>query len=130
MVDIGITDHGKTTLGQLFKQDTRYVVPFFQREYSWTKDDWSDLLEDVIATQNSERGHFFGFMAFQKHDNYVAIIEGQQRISTVTVLIALVRDILAWFNMGQNQLDKFSAPMTHKNVIICRFLALIALKGL
>lgn len=94
MIDIGITDHGKTTLEKLFKEHTRYVVPFFQREYSWAKDDWRDFWDDIIRTKNSGRAHFFGFMAFQRSDECVIIIEGQQRISTVTILAAVARDIL------------------------------------
>jgi len=44
MKGIGITDKNRTNLDSLLqKTDVNYSVPFFQREYSWTKDDWVDL---------------------------------------------------------------------------------------
>lgn len=94
MEKIGIVDHGKTTLEELLKKDTKYVVSFFQREYSWTQDDWSDLLYDINKCLNSGSDHFFGFMALRKRDDYISIIEGQQRFATITIIISLIRDIL------------------------------------
>ena len=94
MDKIGIVDHGKTTLEELLKKDTRYVVSFFQREYSWTQDDWSDLLFDILKCKDLLSDHFFGFMALRKVDDSISIIEGQQRFSTITILISLIRDIL------------------------------------
>ena len=94
MDKIGIVDHGKTTLEELLKKDTQYVVSFFQREYSWTQDDWSDLLSDIKKCKEYGSDHFFGFMALRKVENHISIIEGQQRFSTITIFISLIRDIL------------------------------------
>ena len=105
MQGIGIVDHSQTTIEEMLKRtDTRYVVPYFQREYSWTRDDWVDFFEDLEKVQNSNnKQHFFGFMALQHHDKLINIIEGQQRIATVTILIAVVRDILK-----ENRFDNWS----------------------
>ena len=89
-----LLDHGKTTLEELLKKDTRYIVSFFQREYSWTQDDWSDLLFDILKCNDQSSDHFFGFMALRKVDDCISIIEGQQRFSTITIFISLIRDIL------------------------------------
>lgn len=94
MQGIGIVNHKQTTIEEMLNQtDTRYSVPYFQREYSWTKDDWIDFFEDIEKTQESNNYHFFGFMALQKQSPYINIIEGQQRIATVLILVSVVRDI-------------------------------------
>jgi len=99
MLDIGIRNYQQQTLEQLLKSNCSYVVPYFQREFSWEKDDWDDLLEDVIKSMKQTRGHFFGFMTFKKAENdEIPIIEGQQRIATVTILVSVVRDMLLEMN--------------------------------
>ncbi|MDH4223926.1 MAG: DUF262 domain-containing protein, partial [candidate division Zixibacteria bacterium] len=95
MPDIGIGNYQQQTLEQLLKTNLSYEVPFFQREFSWGKDDWDDLLEDINKAMKLKKGHFFGFMTFRKPQNgIIHIIEGQQRLATVTIFISVVRDIL------------------------------------
>jgi uncharacterized protein with ParB-like and HNH nuclease domain len=97
MASIGIVNHNETNLENMFREaKTKYEVPYFQREYSWNRDDWSDFIHDLLVSKDSNLNHFFGFMAFQriKKDNKVYIIEGQQRIVTVLIQIAVARDIL------------------------------------
>ena len=94
-MDIGITSIKSQILEELFDKKTSYELPFFQREYSWTKSEWGELLDDAAKAYENKEGHFFGFMTFRKEDSEkISIIEGQQRLSTVTILIALVRDLL------------------------------------
>jgi hypothetical protein len=90
--DIGLGEVEKRPLKELLKH--RYEVPHFQREYSWVKDHWTDFYEDLKNSSENNRGHFFGFMTFKeiKREEY-EIIEGQQRLTTVTVFLSVVRDI-------------------------------------
>lgn len=84
------------TIEQLLKENFSYVVPFFQREFSWKKDDWDDFLEDTLNVMKHKKGYFFGFMTFKKPVNdEIPVIEGQQRLATVTILISVVRDFLS-----------------------------------
>lgn len=93
--DIGLGEVQKRPLKEVLKH--RYEVPHFQREYSWDKDHWADFYEDLTNSCKNNRGHFFGFMTFKeikdrKREEY-EIIEGQQRLTTVTIFLAVVRDI-------------------------------------
>jgi len=109
MVEIGIRNPLEEQLIELFKRDVTYFVPPFQREYAWKKDDWSDFLEDIQKVRDKDRGHFFGFMTFRREGkDRIAIIEGQQRFSTVTILIAVVRDTLNV--MGDSSWTKIEQP--------------------
>lgn len=94
-MNIGITSIKSQILEELFDKKTSYELPFFQREYSWTKSEWGEFLEDATKAIETKEGHFFGFMTFKNETSEkISIIEGQQRLSTTTILIALVRDIL------------------------------------
>lgn len=99
MHDIGIRNYQQQTLEQLLKTNFSYEIPYFQREFSWGKDDWDDLLEDTIKAMKEKKGHFFGFMTFKKaQDAAIPIIEGQQRLTTVSILLSVVRDLLLEMN--------------------------------
>lgn len=79
----------------LSRPGKKYSVSYFQRDYSWTKDQWDNYITDVTESLNEKRQHFFGFMTFLKSDSpdVFQIIEGQQRLATVTVLAAVIRDL-------------------------------------
>ena len=79
---------------------TRFVVPVFQRPYSWDEENCSQLWEDILATgRNEQHSHFTGSVVWIQDGTMSAagvtrrlLIDGQQRITTITLLvIALAR---------------------------------------
>ncbi|MCK5050617.1 MAG: DUF262 domain-containing protein [Candidatus Cloacimonetes bacterium] len=95
MIKLGIKEQAQKSLSELLQIDEQYRVPIFQREYSWKKDDWIDLLDDIEKAKNSGKQHFFGFMMFMLgDDNKINVIEGQQRLATSILILCLIRDIL------------------------------------
>lgn len=95
MIDAGITNITPEPIEAILEDKRTYYVPYFQREYSWKLDDWRALLEDVEQIRTTGEPHFFGFMTFRPDgESKVQIIEGQQRLSTITILLAVIRDIL------------------------------------
>jgi len=102
-VDIGIHNIISTSIGQLLGEGP-FQVPFFQREYSWTKDHWADFLEDVQEALQKKRGHFIGFMTLKKTTNGDSeIIEGQQRMTTVILFLCAIRDLCYEHNLETTQ---------------------------
>jgi uncharacterized protein with ParB-like and HNH nuclease domain len=97
MQEIGLTDQKKSSIGSLFIENTYYEVPIFQREYSWRKDEWVDLSDDIEKALVNDVQHFFGFMMLkeQKASKPISIIEGQQRFATICIIICVVRDLLS-----------------------------------
>lgn len=75
----------------------KFEVPFFQRPYVWNKDNWEDLLDDL-----SRRGqHFLGSVILKKVGDspvHYVIIDGQQRITTISILLKVIYDILKPIN--------------------------------
>jgi|SRR6185437_15603968 len=109
-MDIGITSLQTYSIEAILSRKVTYKLPTFQREYSWTKNEWSQLWDDAISSVANRTGHFFGFMTFKEesYDKY-SIIEGQQRLSTITILICAIRDFLEENNnqIGNNLDNEF-----------------------
>lgn len=79
-----------STFRQLLGNGLSYRVPPFQRDYSWTEDEWDDLWQDILGLfeEGGEASHYMGYLVLQSSDNkQFDIIDGQQRITTISVMI-------------------------------------------
>lgn len=90
------------TLLNLFKNNS-FIIPPNQRPYSWSKDKWTELWEDLIdlykerrpeRTDSFFRHHFMGPMFFVESNNKFAVFDGQQRIVTMSLIVRLLFDLL------------------------------------
>ena len=78
----------------------QFVIPVFQRDYSWTEDQCEQLWKDVIAIaeRTSEGRHFLGSVVYIATEDSSAgftrwlLIDGQQRVTTLTLLLTALRD--------------------------------------
>lgn len=94
------------------KNNCVYRVPAYQRCYSWNKEHWSDLFNDLKEIRNSDV-HFMGTLVVISNKpetstkiNSFEIIDGQQRMATLFVLLIVLRDVLDDKNLStdiQNQ---------------------------
>ena len=65
----------------------QYIVPRFQRDYAWGAEQWEDLWEDLELTEEGDQ-HYMGYLVFQSDNEKVfSVIDGQQRITTVSLII-------------------------------------------
>lgn len=75
----------------------RVEIPFFQRGYVWNKDNWRDLIEDLLDDKSS---HFLGsiILKYKKTASGEiprwSLIDGQQRLTTLSVLLRACYDNL------------------------------------
>lgn len=71
-------------------EDTIFVIPEYQRAYSWTTDNCDKLWQDILdyAETNSKDNYFFGTVIVncQDNDTRLALIDGQQRTTTFYLL--------------------------------------------
>ena len=82
---------------------TQFVIPVFQRDYNWTETECEQLWNDVlgIATDPTDRGHFLGSVVYVSTGDSSAgftrwlLIDGQQRVTTLTLLLIALRDHIA-----------------------------------
>ena len=84
------------SLAELFSNGKAYEVPRFQRDYSWSRDELSDLWQDLAALHNRESPrHYMGAIVLQKvSDTAYRLVDGQQRFATLSVLaLAIIKRI-------------------------------------
>ena len=82
-------DANEISLNKFLNQHTEiFKLPLYQRPYAWTKDQWADLLEDILSLPK-DGVHFFGAIVVvptQELNNGIEsyyVIDGQQRLATV-----------------------------------------------
>lgn len=81
------------TLRKLIGNGLSYCIPRFQRDYSWTDEEWEDLWLDLMGTvqPGGEAAHYMGYLVLQSADDKTfEVIDGQQRLTTVSIMVLAV----------------------------------------
>jgi hypothetical protein len=73
----------------------RLAVPLNQRPYRWEEDEIEKLFQDLTNAFNRQPLYFLGTVMFTHNDKgYIEVADGQQRLATISILIAAIRDYL------------------------------------
>ncbi len=96
-------DAKATTLLKFFEenQNNQFVIPIYQRLYSWKKEQCEQLWDDIIKIGGNDKanGHFIGSILYVRdgntHSSPLLIIDGQQRLTTITLLLIALRNRLS-----------------------------------
>lgn len=96
-----LLDTSTVSLSDIIGNGKIYRVPSYQRDYSWKQDHWEDLWADILSILNGDGIHYMGSIVLQnKKDKRYSVIDGQQRLSTLTLIV------LATINTIQKLVDK------------------------
>jgi uncharacterized protein with ParB-like and HNH nuclease domain/predicted transport protein len=85
------------------KKSPQFVIPIYQRTYSWTEKECRQLWDDVLGAGSSEaiNVHFVGSVVYVESGlsqvtqfSPLLVIDGQQRLATVTLLVAALAEVL------------------------------------
>jgi len=83
----------KVEIGKLFSENYQFKIPNFQRPFSWKRDNFDKLFGSIYdAFVNNQDEYFLGSIILQEQDDFYYIIDGQQRLLSVAVLLAVIRD--------------------------------------
>jgi uncharacterized protein with ParB-like and HNH nuclease domain len=91
---------GETKIQAIIDSARQYVIPLFQRPYSWESPQWTTLWQDLaeLCEEEHPRNHFIGSIVTMPSKSvpegvtkYI-LIDGQQRLTTLLILLAVVRD--------------------------------------
>lgn len=85
-------------LGKVFSTDYQFVIPAFQRAYSWQVSNMLQLVEDLEdAARDPEHPYFLGSLILvggtDSTGRLYQVIDGQQRLTSLTIIIAILRDL-------------------------------------
>ncbi|KAB7790022.1 DUF262 domain-containing protein [Bifidobacterium leontopitheci] len=90
---------------------TRFVIPVYQRNYDWKREQCKRLFDDLTDVAREEReSHFFGSIVSQADGDTKIIIDGQQRITTVYLLLTALLEQIRSGNVptgGKERLAEF-----------------------
>lgn len=96
------------------KKSPQFVIPIYQRTYSWTEKECRQLWDDIVRTGKNDAisVHFVGSIVYIEeglsqvsHQAPLLVIDGQQRLTTVTLLLAALANALG----DEEPVDGFSA---------------------
>jgi uncharacterized protein with ParB-like and HNH nuclease domain len=98
----------KTTLGLFDSSQKSFIIPVYQRAYSWEKEQWGTFLNDLIEQIEGQNNYFFGNILLEtiKKDTKYEIIDGQQRVTTLTIFIRAILNVLT-NRKNENLLKEF-----------------------
>lgn len=79
----------------LYTPGKYFIIPDFQRPYSWDKANIISFLEDLESVMIGNKKHFFGSIVFINEGNNSTIIDGQQRATTVLLMLTAIYHIIS-----------------------------------
>ncbi len=74
----------------------RFIIPVYQRNYDWKKENCQQLFDDLVSVIKEKKDHhFFGSIVSAAHGrDEIVLIDGQQRITTVSLILIALRNAL------------------------------------
>ncbi len=115
-----ILDTKTMTFSDIIGNGKRYSVPLYQRDYSWKEENWEELWLDILNLQEDKDVHYMGSVVLQNEgDKSFRIIDGQQRIATISILILAALKIIQ--NFIDNHID-VDDNTERKSIIMNTFL--------
>ena len=107
-----------THVTNLLEGAKQFIVPIFQRDYSWGTKHCQQLWKDVIRVGSDPKvkGHFLGSVVYVAAEDNTAtitrwlLIDGQQRMTTLTLLLIALRDQMSQVQGNGDGGDEMSTP--------------------
>ena len=76
-----------------------FIIPPFQRNYEWTTEQCDELFDDIVSAHDKKKQHYLGNIVYYNGKNSgaafteIILIDGQQRITTIILLLCAIRDL-------------------------------------
>jgi Protein of unknown function DUF262/Protein of unknown function (DUF1524) len=85
-----------TILGLFDSSQKSFTIPVYQRAYAWREEEWDALLNDLKEQIQGDNNYFYGNLLLEtvKKDIHYDIIDGQQRLVTLTIFMRSLIDVL------------------------------------
>ena len=82
-------------------EDKIFIIPPFQRNYAWTTEECEELFDDILTAVKNNKNHYLGNIIYYEGENDGAsfseniLIDGQQRVTTILILLCAIRDVIS-----------------------------------
>ncbi len=103
------------TIRDLLGSKRQFIIPRFQRAYSWDKKNYQEFLDDMIGNliinnrKISSSQYFLGTMLFignftEGTEQEIQVVDGQQRLTTITIMFSALSD--RFIELNENTLSR------------------------
>ncbi|MGO9722269.1 MAG: DUF262 domain-containing protein [Methylocella sp.] len=98
-IQLSPIDAHERTIGQIFSDTYAFEIPPYQRPYAWEKEQIGELLSDLLDAMEEKDSsgdvYFLGSIVLIKspNDPQSRVVDGQQRLTTLTILLSILRDL-------------------------------------
>lgn len=95
-------------ISEYLRGATKLIIPVYQRNYDWKKENCKRLIDDLISLHEEDKqSHFFGSIVVKPGDysQEIIIIDGQQRITTISLLILAMKNYMSNNNIVQQTIN-------------------------
>lgn len=101
------------SIQELFDGNDEYLIPIYQRNYAWTKTEVEQLVMDIHGYSNKEQNYYIGtLVVFEKAVNNKKVfetIDGQQRLTTLSILLSVLKNEYKDAELKFNHLLKYES---------------------
>ena len=102
------------TIGTLADKKTQYIVPIYQRNYAWGKNEIDALVQDIRTAQerNPNQNYYIGsLVVYKRSDGSYEVIDGQQRLTTLSILLAALGEHEQTIKLGFEHRDESNTAL-------------------
>ena len=79
------------SIKDLLNGEDKYIIPLYQRNYSWGKDEIEQFIDDIYnASNNLDKNYYIGSLVVHKSKDHYEVVDGQQRLTTINILNAVI----------------------------------------
>ncbi len=112
---MGDFDGGKISIADLFSDKFIFTIPEYQRPFVWGQEEFDELFEDIRASmEDNDPSYFLGAIVLHRLNDYdeltkrgtYAVVDGQQRITSLLILLAVIRDLLGEVGAAEEDASK------------------------
>ena len=120
------------SIKEIFDESNRYIIPLYQRNYAWGKDQIEALIQDIYeAWKKDTNGRYFigSLIVLKRHNGDYEVIDGQQRLTTLSLLTKIlgitstpvlfyesrpeVEEFFSQFYRSENNVEKIQNSQTY-----------------
>jgi uncharacterized protein with ParB-like and HNH nuclease domain len=84
------------SIRNLFQEKISYIIPSYQRPYSWEKDEIEKFCEDILLSYKNKDEYLLSSIILVEHkkDKLYEVIDGQQRLTTISIFLSVLKTFL------------------------------------
>lgn len=102
----------------ILKDNPKMKIPIFQRDYSWKRDNWKELWNDIKMGFKNGNKHYLGSIVLVENEDFMEVVDGQQRLTTISLLyLAIISNFNELISRGIDIKENLTRAQDIKKLI-------------